>query len=166
MIRVLEVWTTESVVSSGDRVEVTVQADYEPMVRLIPISARTFTSSSARTYLGLVALGSVAGEYTHSSINSNSIEYANRDTNPIGYANSDQYIRPISNSAELHTSAQQYSNVYTFEHSNIDTDIHTYLYPNHDIHAHRDIHADLYFNTGARMWQHHSWFDHHTGQYS
>ena len=47
-------------VSSGDRVEVTVQADYEPMVRLIPISARTFTSSSARTFLGLVSLGSGA----------------------------------------------------------------------------------------------------------
>ena len=48
-------------VSSGDRVEVTVQADYEPMVRLIPIGSRTFTSSSARTFLGLVSLGSGAG---------------------------------------------------------------------------------------------------------
>ena len=48
-------------VSSGDRVEVTVSAQYSPMLRLIPISARTITSSSARTYLGLVALGSSAG---------------------------------------------------------------------------------------------------------
>jgi Flp pilus assembly protein TadG len=45
-------------VDTGHRVEVTVQADYEPMVRLIPISSRTFTSSSARTFLGLVELGS------------------------------------------------------------------------------------------------------------
>ena len=149
-------------VDTGDRVEVTVEANYEPMVRLIPISSRTFTSSSARTLpWTLLNLVQVAAEYTHSSINSNSIEYANRDTNPIGYANSDQYIRSISNSAELHTSAQQYSNVYTFEHSNIDTDIHTYLYPNHDIHTHRDIHANFYLNTRARMWQHYYWFDHH-----
>jgi len=48
-------------VSSGDRVLVTVSAQYSPMLRLIPISARTITSSSARTYLGLVALGSSAG---------------------------------------------------------------------------------------------------------
>jgi len=45
-------------VDTGNRVEVTVKADYEPMVRLIPISSRTFTSSSARTFLGLVDLGS------------------------------------------------------------------------------------------------------------
>ena len=47
-------------VDTGDRVEVTVQADYEPMVRLVPIGNRTFTSSSARTFLGYVELGGSA----------------------------------------------------------------------------------------------------------
>lgn len=47
-------------VDTGDRVEVKVEAEYEPMVRLIPISSRTFTSSSARTFLGLVDLGGSA----------------------------------------------------------------------------------------------------------
>ncbi|MEO5887735.1 MAG: TadE/TadG family type IV pilus assembly protein [Anaerolineales bacterium] len=44
-------------VDAGDRVQVEVQADYKPMVRLIPIGNRTFTSSSARTFLGYVELG-------------------------------------------------------------------------------------------------------------
>ena len=37
-----------------DRVRVTVSATYNPLINLIPIPTRTFTSSSARTILGLV----------------------------------------------------------------------------------------------------------------
>jgi len=44
------------VVTTGDRVLVTVAAQYRPMVKLIPIGARTFTSSSYRTILGVVKL--------------------------------------------------------------------------------------------------------------
>ena len=44
------------VVNTGDRVFVTVTAQYKPMVRLIPIPNRTFTSSSHRTILGIVEL--------------------------------------------------------------------------------------------------------------
>lgn len=46
------------VVKDGkDRVKVTVSADYLPLVKLIPISARTITSSSARTILGFTQVG-------------------------------------------------------------------------------------------------------------
>lgn len=41
---------------TGDRVIVTITAAYTPIVRLIPISARTFESSSARTILGVLEL--------------------------------------------------------------------------------------------------------------
>lgn len=41
-------------VSSGDRVVVTVTADYEPMIKLVPIGGRSITSSTARTILGYV----------------------------------------------------------------------------------------------------------------
>ena len=44
------------VISPGDRVLVTVTANYSPMLKLIPLSSRTFTSSSARTILGLIKL--------------------------------------------------------------------------------------------------------------
>lgn len=44
-------------VSSGDRVTVTVTATYKPVVKLIPISQRTFTSTSSRTILGILDLG-------------------------------------------------------------------------------------------------------------
>lgn len=48
-------------ISFGDRVNVTVTANYSPMVNLIPLGSRTITSSSARTILGLVELGSGSG---------------------------------------------------------------------------------------------------------
>jgi hypothetical protein len=41
---------------TGDRVRVTVTASYGPVVRLIPISPRTFTSTSSRTILGVLQL--------------------------------------------------------------------------------------------------------------
>lgn len=47
------------VVNSGtdiDRATVTVSANYSPMVNLIPISSRTFTSTSSRTILGILEL--------------------------------------------------------------------------------------------------------------
>lgn len=44
------------VVESGDRVVVTITVHYEPMVRLIPITPRDFTFSSARTIFGIVEL--------------------------------------------------------------------------------------------------------------
>ena len=44
------------VVSSGDRVLVTVTAPYSPMVKLIPITPRTFILESARTIFGIVEL--------------------------------------------------------------------------------------------------------------
>jgi Flp pilus assembly protein TadG len=40
-------------VSPGDRVTVTITTTYRPVVRLIPINARTVTSSSSRTFLGI-----------------------------------------------------------------------------------------------------------------
>ena len=43
-------------VSSGDRVLITVSANYSPMVNLIPIGSRTLTSSSARTIIGSLDL--------------------------------------------------------------------------------------------------------------
>ena len=43
-------------VDTGDRVTVTVSADYNPMVSLLPIPARTFTASSSRTILGIMEL--------------------------------------------------------------------------------------------------------------
>lgn len=42
----------------GDRIMVTVRADYTPYIRLVPWGARTFTSTSYRTILGYVALTS------------------------------------------------------------------------------------------------------------
>ena len=42
--------------SSGDRVTVTVSATYKPVVKLIPISQRTFTSISSRTIIGIFEL--------------------------------------------------------------------------------------------------------------
>ena len=49
------------VVSSGDRVLVTVTANYSPMVNLIPLNSRTFTSSSSRTILGILELDPCTG---------------------------------------------------------------------------------------------------------
>jgi len=52
---------TGVVINTGtdlDRVHVTVSANYSPMVRLIPISSRTITSSSARTIFGYLDLDS------------------------------------------------------------------------------------------------------------
>ena len=46
----------------GDRVVVTVTYDYHPMVTIVPMEAQTFTSSSARTYLGVVELSADAPE--------------------------------------------------------------------------------------------------------
>jgi Flp pilus assembly protein TadG len=46
-------------VNSGtdrDRVKITVTAQYSPMLRLIPLRSRTFTSTSARTILGIYEL--------------------------------------------------------------------------------------------------------------
>jgi Flp pilus assembly protein TadG len=43
-------------VDSGNRVTVTVRAEYAPMINLIPISSRTFTSTSSRTILGIFEL--------------------------------------------------------------------------------------------------------------
>jgi Flp pilus assembly protein TadG len=43
-------------VDSGKRVKVTVQADYRPMLRLLPLRQRTFTSISARTFLNIFEL--------------------------------------------------------------------------------------------------------------
>jgi Flp pilus assembly protein TadG len=47
---------TAAQISSGNRVTVTVTASYKPVVKLIPISQRTFTSTSSRTILGIVDL--------------------------------------------------------------------------------------------------------------
>lgn len=44
-------------VSTGDRVVVTVSAQYKPMLNLVPITARTITSSSSRTILGIIKIG-------------------------------------------------------------------------------------------------------------
>lgn len=44
-------------VESGDRIQVTVTGAYRPLITLIPFPARTFTSSSARTVLGVFELG-------------------------------------------------------------------------------------------------------------
>ena len=54
-----DVWTVGSVdpnikVSSGDRVTITVTAQYRTAVKLIPIPSRTITSTSSRTILGIV----------------------------------------------------------------------------------------------------------------
>jgi Flp pilus assembly protein TadG len=45
-------------VDSGDRVIVTVEADYKPMLKLLPLPSRKFSSTSARTILGIFELGS------------------------------------------------------------------------------------------------------------
>ena len=44
---------TSITVSSGNRVRVVVTIPYKPMVNLVPIKARTITSASARTILGI-----------------------------------------------------------------------------------------------------------------
>ena len=43
-------------VSSGDRVTVTATATYGPLINLIPIGSRTFTSTSSRTIVGVFEL--------------------------------------------------------------------------------------------------------------
>jgi Flp pilus assembly protein TadG len=43
-------------VDTGDRVTVTVSADYDPILSLLPIPSRTFTASSSRTILGIMKL--------------------------------------------------------------------------------------------------------------
>jgi Flp pilus assembly protein TadG len=43
-------------VDSGQRVNVSVTATYNPMVNLVPVSSRTFTSRSSRTILGILEL--------------------------------------------------------------------------------------------------------------
>ena len=43
-------------VDTGDRVIVTVQATYNPIVSLLPIGSRTFTATSRRTILGVYDL--------------------------------------------------------------------------------------------------------------
>ena len=43
-------------VDTGDRVTVTVSADYEPVLSILPLGARTFTATSSRTILGIVEL--------------------------------------------------------------------------------------------------------------
>ena len=48
-------------ISSGDRVLVTVTAEYRPYTKLVPFGSRTFISSSARTILGYVALTTTPG---------------------------------------------------------------------------------------------------------
>jgi Flp pilus assembly protein TadG len=48
-------------VDSGQRVNVSISAMYRPMVNLIPIGARSFTSQSSRTILGIYELPAVAG---------------------------------------------------------------------------------------------------------
>ncbi|HEX5837618.1 MAG TPA: TadE/TadG family type IV pilus assembly protein [Anaerolineales bacterium] len=52
--------TSISIVS-GDRVTVTVRATYHPMVNLIPIGSRPFTSVSSRTFVGVFQLASNPG---------------------------------------------------------------------------------------------------------
>jgi hypothetical protein len=46
----------------ADRVKVTVTYDYEPIVPIVPMTAQTFTSSSARTFLGVIELSEDAPE--------------------------------------------------------------------------------------------------------
>jgi hypothetical protein len=53
---------TSMEMNCGDRVVVTITYDYHPMVPLVPMEAQTFTSSSARTYLGVVELSEDAPE--------------------------------------------------------------------------------------------------------
>lgn len=43
-------------IPTGDRVTVSVSATYRPMVTLVPLSQRTFTSVSSRTVLGILEL--------------------------------------------------------------------------------------------------------------
>jgi Flp pilus assembly protein TadG len=43
-------------VSSGNRVTVTVTAEYKPILKLLPIAGRTITSKSSRTILGIIDL--------------------------------------------------------------------------------------------------------------
>ena len=44
------------VLACGDRVTVTVTVNYNPIVPIVPMQAQPFSSSSARTYLGIVEL--------------------------------------------------------------------------------------------------------------
>jgi Flp pilus assembly protein TadG len=48
-------------INSGQRVTVRINATYRPMVNLIPIGTRNFSSQSSRTVLGVVQLAAVPG---------------------------------------------------------------------------------------------------------
>jgi len=48
--------------SCGDRVVVTVSYDYHPMVSIVPMQDQVFSSSSARTYLGVIELSEDVAE--------------------------------------------------------------------------------------------------------
>lgn len=56
--------TGVAVTSGQDRVQVEVKADYSPMLTLLPIDPREIESTSARTIVGLVELGSAPGPAT------------------------------------------------------------------------------------------------------
>ena len=47
---------TSVTLACGDRVVVTVTLNYHPMVSYVPVQDQTFTTSSARTYVGIVKL--------------------------------------------------------------------------------------------------------------
>jgi len=47
---------TDIDVDTGDRVTVVVTANYKPVLKLIPITSRTITSTSSRTILGIIDL--------------------------------------------------------------------------------------------------------------
>jgi len=51
---------TRVTLSCGDRVVVEVKAEYNPILPILPLQNQTFTSSSARTYLGVVELSADA----------------------------------------------------------------------------------------------------------
>ena len=44
------------VLACGDRVVVTVSVDFNPIVPIVPLDARTIVSSSARSYFGVIEL--------------------------------------------------------------------------------------------------------------
>ena len=44
-------------ITTNDRIQVTVVGSYSPLIKLIPFPSRTFTSTSARSILGLVEVG-------------------------------------------------------------------------------------------------------------
>lgn len=49
--------TIGNLIKYGDRVTVKVVVNYKPMLKLIPISSRSITSTSSRTVLGIIDLG-------------------------------------------------------------------------------------------------------------